>query len=193
MPSASTTTTTSPTQGPIDDDVFDDDTPRERVIVVESAGQLLAIPAGRIREVQRTARTVRVPGAPPVMFGIANLRGNVVTVLDLAVALEAPLSSSQEWPLMLAAGAPVPTSGADTGSIVLLEHGAQLVGLRVDAVRSIPARDDAPLAPVSLVSQLLATAPTEAPLVGAVRAGGEDFPLLDVTALLTRYLLPSKE
>jgi len=160
---------------------------------VVAAGQCLAIADSGVRGVQRTARTTRVPGAPPVLFGIANLRGSVVTVLDLSVALEAPFSRTQEWPLSGPAPAVSQTRGEDAGSIVLLENGAHLIGVRVDNVRAVPARDDAPIAPPAVARHLVTTATTHAPVVGIVRAEGEDYPLLDVTALFSRYLLSTKE
>jgi chemotaxis signal transduction protein len=123
-----------------------------------------------------------------VLHGIANIRGAVVTVLDLAVALEAPFSRTEEWPVARMTPAGPPHSGDRGGSIVLLEHGTAVIGLRVDAVREVPARDDAPLAPPAVASQLESSASTHAPLAGVVRAEGEDIALLDVAALFSRYL-----
>jgi chemotaxis signal transduction protein len=186
---ASTTATTR-LQNPESDTIefFDDDAPRERVLVVEAAGHRLALPVSGVREVHRTVRVTQVPGAPPVMHGIANVRGAVVTVLDLAVALEAPFSRTEEWPVARQLPAATSRSGESSGSIVLLEHGTEVIGLRVDAVREVPARDDAPLAPPAVAAQLESSASTHAPLAGVVRVEGQDIALLDVAALFSRYL-----
>jgi purine-binding chemotaxis protein CheW len=190
---ASTTATNPPrSTGQTGTDDFDDDAPRQRVLVVDAAGHRLAIPVERVREVQRTVRVTTVPGSPPVLFGIANVRGAVVTVLDLSVALEAPFSRTEEWPVARSAPAERAHRGERTGSIVLLEHGSQVIGLRVDAVREVPARDDAPLAPPSVAAHLESSAFMHAPLAGVVRAEGEDIALLDVDALFSRYLLSTE-
>jgi len=65
----------------------------------------------------------QVPGSPPMVRGIINVRGAVVTVLELSVLLD--------------------TQRAVTStSVVLLEHGARLIGLAVDAVRDVRVHDD---------------------------------------------------
>ena len=193
MHSASTTATNPPrSTGQATIDEFDDDAPRERVLVVDSAGQRLAIPVSRVREVQRTARVTKVPGAPPVLHGIANVRGAVVTVLDLSVALEAPFSRTEEWPVARSVSPNRDRRAESSSSIVLLEHGSQVIGLRVDAVREVPARDDGPLAPPAVAAYLESSASTHAPLAGVVRAEGEDIALLDVDALFSRYLLSTE-
>jgi purine-binding chemotaxis protein CheW len=178
--------------GQIAIETFDDDAQRERVLVVDAAGHRLAIPVSRVREVQRTSRVTKVPGAPPVLHGIANVRGAVVTVLDLSVALQAPFSRTEEWPVTRGLSRDRHGRGANDGSIVLLEHGSLVIGLRVDAVREVPARDDGPLVPPAVAVHLESSAFTHAPLAGVVRAEGEDIALLDVDALFSRYLLSTE-
>jgi purine-binding chemotaxis protein CheW len=193
MYSVSTTVTNPPrSTGQTAIETFDDDAQRERVLVVDAAGHRLAIPVSRVREVQRTSRVTMVPGAPPVLHGIANVRGAVVTVLDLSVALEAPFSRTEEWPVSRGTMQERDRRGGSSGSIVLLEHGSQVIGVRVDAVRDVPARDDGPLAPPSVATHLESSASTHAPLAGVVRAEGEDIALLDVDALFSRYLLSTE-
>jgi chemotaxis signal transduction protein len=81
------------------------------------------IPVAQVREVVRGERITRVPGAPPLVRGILNVRGAVVTVLDLSVLLGAE-------------------RGVTGTSVVLLEHGSRLIGLAVDAVRDVRAQED---------------------------------------------------
>jgi len=79
----------------------------------------------QVREVVRADHLVRVPGASPMVRGVINVRGTVVTVLELSVLLRARRAVT------------VP-------SIVLLEHGSRVIGVAVDAVRDV--RLDAPVA-----------------------------------------------
>jgi purine-binding chemotaxis protein CheW len=87
---------------------------------VEIAGMTYGIPVELTREVVRSLRPTRVPGATSETLGIVNLRGAVVTVLDLAA--------------MLHGGRAVPDP-----SIVLIENGDRLVGFAVDKVRDVRA------------------------------------------------------
>ncbi len=186
MSSVSTLATgrpSTPTQNEVD--LFDDDASRERIIVVKVAGRLLAIPVSNVREVHKNPRITKVPGAPPVLRGIANIRGAIVTVLDLAVALSASERNSGKGELT---GMKHEMSGAATGSVVLVEHGRSLFGASVDIVQDVSARDEAPMAPTAVAAALHADTFHDAPLAGVVRADGADVPLLDVAALCSQYL-----
>ena len=73
---------------------------------------------GAVREIVPIRHATRLPGAPPYVRGLINLRGAIVTVIDLAARL---------------AG----TSAAMEGSVVLADHGSKHVGLAVDEVRDV--------------------------------------------------------
>ena len=100
----------------------DADDPQSGVLVVTAAGVRYAIPVQQVREVIRPDRITPVPGAPQMVWGIVNVRGAVVTVLDLAVLLGAP-------------------RGAAWGSVVLLEQGNRCIGLAVDTVLDVRGGD----------------------------------------------------
>lgn len=51
------------------------------------AGETYAIELLRIREIIEHVPVTRVPGMPPAVLGVINLRGRVVPVVDLAVKL----------------------------------------------------------------------------------------------------------
>ncbi len=55
-----------------------------RSLVVEAAGERLALPAADVAEVVRPRRLSRVPHAPEALLGVASLRGGVLPVLSLA-------------------------------------------------------------------------------------------------------------
>ncbi|MGV3709914.1 MAG: chemotaxis protein CheW [Gemmatimonas sp.] len=154
----------------------------------------LALPVSLTREVVRARSVTRVPGAPPAMRGLVNVRGMVVTVLDLAVCLGQRESGRVDIAPRLDAdsnaGEPGNTgarheTGTRTqmaGSIVLLEHGGRLVGVTVDHVRDVRPLDDA-----GLVEDAGAF------VQGLASAGGQLVTLLDVPALLAQYLITSGE
>ncbi|HWH52237.1 MAG TPA: chemotaxis protein CheW [Gemmatimonadaceae bacterium] len=62
----------------------------------------------------------RLPGAPAYVRGLINVRGVIVTVLDLATRLNAVSSRTSE-----------------EGSILLVRHRERLVGAMVDAVSDV--------------------------------------------------------
>ena len=96
----------------------DDDDARDHALIVTAGDQDYAIPVTQVREVLRPGVITRVPGAPNTVLGIVNVRGTIVTVLDLGA--------------LLTAG-----SAVTPGSIVLIEHGSRLVGLAVQLVRDV--------------------------------------------------------
>ncbi len=116
-PTGTTTPPGDPAAGrPVPED--DDLCPQDLIVVVD--GRLYAIPVGQVREVIRPVGITRVPGAPRSVLGIVNVRGAVVTLLDLAALLTG-------------------VRAVTAGSIVLIEHGPRLVGLAVQTVRDVRA------------------------------------------------------
>ena len=53
----------------------------------EVAGRIYGLDVARIREVVRWQPTTPLPGAPPLIDGVVDLRGGVVPVVDLGLAL----------------------------------------------------------------------------------------------------------
>ncbi|MEM7230054.1 MAG: chemotaxis protein CheW [Planctomycetota bacterium] len=51
----------------------------------------LGIPIDRVREINQNMNIVPVPGAPRIVRGIINLRGAVLTVIDVRAALRLPV------------------------------------------------------------------------------------------------------
>lgn len=60
----------------------------EQYIVLTVAGIDIAVPLGLVLEVERVPTIVPVPGGPIWVEGVANLRGTILTVADLAAMLE---------------------------------------------------------------------------------------------------------
>lgn len=59
----------------------------ERLIVFYLGDHRYAIPVSAVRSVERLARVTQVPHTPSWMLGLTNLRGEVVTAVDLAAFL----------------------------------------------------------------------------------------------------------
>jgi purine-binding chemotaxis protein CheW len=87
-----------------------------RYLVAQAADQRVAIPLLSSREILTVKSVTRLPGAPSWIAGLVNVRGAVMTVLDLSVRLGA-------------AGA--------TGPVVIVELEGRRLGIRVDAVTGV--------------------------------------------------------
>ncbi|HEB95939.1 MAG TPA: chemotaxis protein CheW [Sedimenticola thiotaurini] len=74
----------------------------------------------QVQEVLRVTEIAPVPGAPPYVLGIFNLRGNVVTVIDTRGRFSLP-----------------PAEITDDTRIVIIESEQQVVGILVDGVAEV--------------------------------------------------------
>src|SRR5690606_28687431 len=99
---------------------------RARMLRVTAAGQQYAAPLHEVQEVVPLARLTRIPGSPVYVLGLMNLRGVLVTVLDLAIRLGHRAEPAGAGVVLLV---PSPSGG--------------MAGCVVDAVRDvIPAPED---------------------------------------------------
>jgi purine-binding chemotaxis protein CheW len=94
-----------------------------RTLLFRVAGSAYGCDIDAVREIIPYRRATRLPGAPPYVQGLINLRGTIVTVLDLGARLDGSRP-------------PVRDSG---GSIILAEHGTRVVGVAVDEVLDVQA------------------------------------------------------
>ena len=91
---------------------------RPQWLTVTSGDEVFGIPVAQVREVVRPGGVRPVPGTPPLQAGIVNVRGAIVTVLDLQA-----LRTGER--------------AVTPGSIVLLQYGARPIGLAVDRVLDV--------------------------------------------------------
>jgi len=56
---------------------------RRRLLTFGTGGECYAFPGLRVREILQVAHISPVPGSPPSVLGVINLRGRVVPVVDL--------------------------------------------------------------------------------------------------------------
>ena len=95
--------------------------PRAEVLLFRVREEQYAAESRLLRAVHRAKGLTPVPCTPPHVAGILNVRGEVVTVLDLAVALD--LSGSPEL--------------SDSAQVLLVELPQVRVGLLIDEVLGV--------------------------------------------------------
>jgi len=131
--------------------------------VVVAGAQRFAWELEFVREIVPTPTVTRLPGAPGWVVGLLNLRGRVVTVVDLAQRMGLP-----------------PGAGA---SIVVLELEGRMLGVRVDAVRSVANAEDATVEPVE------AARAADGLVAGMVRLAEGAAALVDASAFARSVLV----
>ena len=90
------------------------------LVEVTVAGQACGIPVLAVRDVLDAQAVTRVPLAAPEIAGSLNLRGRVVTVIDLRRRLGLP-----------------PREAGSSGKYVVVELGGELYALAVDQVSEV--------------------------------------------------------
>jgi purine-binding chemotaxis protein CheW len=77
-------------------------------IVVAVSGRRVALPIGRVREVLPSRPLTRFPGAARPVCGLIGVRGRVVTVVDLGLALGLGPSATPDHRVLLTEWSDVP-------------------------------------------------------------------------------------
>ncbi|HYW06659.1 MAG TPA: chemotaxis protein CheW [Longimicrobium sp.] len=96
----------------------------ERVVLFVAGGHRFGIAIERIREIIPARPYTSLPGSGDHVCGLINLRGRIVTVIDLGARLRLP-----------------PSSALPDHSIVIVEYRDRLVGMAVEEVARIVAVD----------------------------------------------------
>jgi len=139
--------------------------PTRRLLAFEVGGTVLACDMESFREIVPSQRTTRLPGAPPTVCGLINLRGTIVTVLDGGIALGKPACARE------------------SGLILLVDYLERLIGVGVDDVHDI---HDVP------IDQFVgAKAPEAMPagiVTGVVEIEGREVLVLDIKALVQQVI-----
>jgi hypothetical protein len=58
------------------------DTGTEKYLVFQIGSESYGMPLLQVQEIRSYTPATRVPGAPPYVLGVINLRGNIIAVLD---------------------------------------------------------------------------------------------------------------
>jgi purine-binding chemotaxis protein CheW len=132
-----------------------------RWIGFELAGQLYGVPILAVQEVLASAEIEPVPGTPGEVLGVINLRGQIVTVVDLRLRLGLPAA--------VGAGGP----------LVVFDAPGETLAARVDRVTHVRRIPDPAIKPAPRAG----SAPCAA-VIGVVTRDAELMTLLDVPALV---------
>ena len=111
-------------------EVQDTDVELSRWVTFRIGEEVYGIPVNQTKEVLRVTEIAPVPGAPAYVLGIINLRGNVVTVVDMRTRLGMPYQE--------------PT---DLTRIIILEASDQVAGILVDSIREVVQLDKSAVEP----------------------------------------------
>lgn len=151
-----------------------------RLLVFRVGTLACAAEVDQVREILPRLPTTRIPGAPPVVAGLVNVRGTLVTVVE-------------GWRALALTETSQPAAADGAGSTLILEvapangvqdgHGKKLIGFTVDEVIDMVALGDTTLedrAGLPGVDPMLVRA------VGRRNRGDDKdlFIVLDVAALL---------
>jgi purine-binding chemotaxis protein CheW len=139
-----------------------------------------AVDVEDVREIIPMRRLTRLPGAPSHVLGLINVRGTIVTVIDLARRLEPQTPVWQDAdvsePLLTAPPAEPPTEGA----ILLVRRGHGLVGLAVREVLDVRSLD---------LSEIENAILSSGAVRGVVQHDDTPIVVLDLHALIKQVLL----
>ena len=137
--------------------------PAVEYVTVVLGGQLFGLPISRVQDVFIPERLTRVPLAPPGIAGVLNLRGRIVTAIDLRCRLDLPERDRKRPPMAVG-----------------IECKGESYGLLIDAVGEVIKLDDAASEPnpVNLDARLARIS------AGIHRLEGQLLVILDVDRVL---------
>jgi purine-binding chemotaxis protein CheW len=137
----------------------------QRMVLLATGGRLFGIAIESIREIITARPFTPLPGAADHVCGLINVRGRIVTVVDLAARLQLPRS----------------VAGPDH-RVVLVDHRGKRVGIAVDEVVRIVDVDSAEVD--GSAETLRALGLEEQPLRGVGTAGEQVFVAIDPDEIL---------
>lgn len=134
-----------------------------RWVGFELMGQRYALRIEQVREVLSHAEIEPVPGAGAEVMGVTNLRGRIVTVVDLRICLN--LRPNHDG----------------SSCIVVVEHGGEPVALRVDRIQELHVVAESAIKPAPNVTR----SGSHRAVCGVISRGSTIITLLDVASLLS--------
>ncbi|HEX5438729.1 MAG TPA: chemotaxis protein CheW [Gemmatimonadaceae bacterium] len=141
------------------------DAPACPLVLFRLGARVYGIELEQVCEIIPFRNATRLPGAPPYVCGLINLRGSIVTIIDLGSRLDGGAAARS------------------TGSVILVERGSRVVGLAVDEALEVQ----------ELPADALEAAPADEAMGGVVRAVGRlgelVVILLDAAEIVRQVLL----
>jgi purine-binding chemotaxis protein CheW len=121
----------------------DADTKTIEYVTVTLDDQLFGLPISRVQDVFVPDRLTHVPLSPPEIAGVLNLRGRIVTAIDMRCRLGLPARDSKIPPIAVG----IELKGESYG--LLVDAVGEVMKLTKDACEAKPANLDARLAEVA--------------------------------------------
>ncbi|WP_163193296.1 chemotaxis protein CheW [Clostridium thermarum] len=90
-----------------------------QIIVFRLNDEQFAVETSKVQGINDMMQITKVPGAPKYIKGLINLRGNVISLLDLELLLD------------------IEKKGFEKNNIIILSIRDELVGIAVDAVSEV--------------------------------------------------------
>ncbi|HBC97139.1 MAG TPA: chemotaxis protein CheW [Clostridium sp.] len=90
-----------------------------QVVIFRLNNELFAVETAKVQSINNAMGITKVPKAPAYIKGLVNLRGNVISLLDINLLMD------------------IPKSGKSENSIIILEMEDELVGVTVDQVDEV--------------------------------------------------------
>jgi purine-binding chemotaxis protein CheW len=138
--------------------------PTRRLLVFEVGGSAFACEMESFREIITPQPMTRLPGAPPSVCGLINLRGTIVTVVDGGIAVGLSAYVREE------------------GLVLLVDYVERWIGIGVDDVRDI---QDVPIDQFSAADEAEVSQPG---ITGAVEIEGQRVLVLDIKAVVEQVI-----
>lgn len=145
---------------------------------------LLGLDILLVKEVHRHLTLTPVPGAPTHLSGLMNLRGRVVTVIDLGVCLDLPDIRDDERKLLILKTDAEIVPYQMEGKLEKAQLGEDIIGFLIDRMEEVLTVEENEVLPAPPNLKVL-----ERRLIdGVVKQNNRLVILLDVTAVLSRVM-----
>jgi purine-binding chemotaxis protein CheW len=92
----------------------------QRMMLLAAGDHLFALPLNAVLEIMPARPYTALPGAGRSVCGLVNVRGRIITVIDLAAHLKLP-----------------PASADPDHNVVILEHGQRHIGFAIGEIQRI--------------------------------------------------------
>jgi purine-binding chemotaxis protein CheW len=147
-------------------EVVNVDEPRLKLVIITLAGDWFAVVGDKVREILPDTPVFILPGCPPTLEGVINVRGEIEPVINLCGVLGYDRTAAPEG-----------------SRILLCRSEAMQSGLRVDAVEEVL---DVPCSAIQPPPHTVAEE-RKALVAGIVALGDRMVTLLDLDRLLANY------
>lgn len=98
-----------------------------QVLIFNLGNELFALDTARIQSINEPVPVTKVPMAPPHILGLINLRGNIISIIDINLLLG------------------IPETGKPKENAIILELKDEVLGILVDYAAEIIETDDTSL------------------------------------------------